>query len=238
MFRFAWIPFLCVFVVGLSVSNTARAHNLFVILETSKGPDVVNVIFEHSPVPGKGGYYQPLLTRGKTRIRKLQDAKENVLAIKEVRKNKRTHLQTTTESSSPRLISHSCTWGIYKGRLDHFHGHFIDATSAEEVDSLAKLSTFPLQIIPTVTKNGLKLKVAYEGKSLANTKVWMWTPKRKTMVRKTNAAGIIELSAPETGLWSFAATHTLKNQTGKYNDQPYNGVMYGSTCSIRLPIGQ
>ena len=50
----------------------ASAHNLYVLIEKQSGAaDLVDVIFEHSPYPGKGTYNGPLIERGKTWVASL-----------------------------------------------------------------------------------------------------------------------------------------------------------------------
>ena len=53
---------ICVAMILFTACRSADAHNLFVLIETQpNGQDLVDIIFEHSPYPGKGTYNQPLL---------------------------------------------------------------------------------------------------------------------------------------------------------------------------------
>ena len=116
--------------VGMMSCRPASAHNLFVIVTPKAGAaDTISVVFEHAPKPGKGGYNKPLLTRGKTWVRKAGE-KKSLLKLKEVENGKNKHLQSATEIRQPRVIVHSVKWGIYRGRLDYFYGKYVDASSS------------------------------------------------------------------------------------------------------------
>ena len=67
MFRISQMITATVLGVAIVTCGTAQAHNLYVLIEPQKdGPDLVDVIFEHFPYPGKGTYNKPHLDRGKT----------------------------------------------------------------------------------------------------------------------------------------------------------------------------
>ena len=118
----------------IAVCDTADAHNLFVMVEhQSDGPDSIDVIFEHSPYPGKGVYNKPLLDRGNTWIQRPNEEEVVSLSLKEVTRLGKKFLQTETKTESPRAVVHSCKWGVYKGRLDYFYGKYLDVSSAEQV---------------------------------------------------------------------------------------------------------
>lgn len=228
---------LCVLVIVFVTGNSADAHNLFVLVKhQTDAPDHIEVIFEHSPRPGKGGYYQPLLKRGKTWIKKPSAKKETSLKLNEVTRNGKKLLHAVTETARPRSIIHSCKWGIYNGRLDYFHGKYLDVSTIEEAKRLTNAPTFPLDFVPSFRSDGLKLRVVFKGKAIANRTVWMWSPSGKQMTRKTDSSGIIRLIDPQPGVWSFATTHTQANLTGKFEGNSYNGVMHGTSFSMRWPI--
>jgi hypothetical protein len=89
----------------------ASAHNLYVLIEEqSSSADVVDVIFEHSPYPGKGTYNGPLIERGKTWVTSLDGKTLDLAALKEKRRLGKKFLQTRTEIKGPRAIIHSCQW--------------------------------------------------------------------------------------------------------------------------------
>ncbi len=237
MFLTARLRFVCVFVLAFAACNMAHGHNLFVLVKPqSNGPDRVEVIFEHSPRPGKGNYNKPLLDRGKTWIKKPNEEKKISLILKEVTKQGKKFLQTETNTKGPRLIVHSCKWGIYNGRLDYFHGKYLDVSSSEDAKTLANASKLPLDIVPTIQSGALTLKVLFKGKPLANTRIWIWSPTGKEMRKTTDEKGVVSLSKLQPGTWSFATVHTLKNLTGKFEGQSYRGVMHGTSFSLRWPI--
>lgn len=227
----------CVSLAVIIVCNTVSAHNLFVMVEhQTNGPDSIDVIFEHSPYPGNGVYNQPLLDRGTTWIERPNEEQVVSLSLKEVTRLGKKFLQTETETKSPRAVVHSCKWGVYKGRLDYFYGKYLDVTSADRLDRLARTPKLPLDISPSAHSRELKITIFFEDKPLPKTVVWIWAPNGTETKRTTDESGTIALGNLLPGMYSFAAIHILKNPTGEFEGEPYKGMMHGTTCSFRWPI--
>jgi hypothetical protein len=221
----------------IAVCDMAGAHNLFVMVEhQSAGPDSIDVIFEHSPYPGKGTYNKPLLDRGNTWIQRLNEEKEISLSLKEVTRLGKKFLQTETNTESPRAVVHSCKWGVYKGRLDYFYGKYLDVSSVEQLSHLARTPKLPLDISPAIESGEVTITVLFQDKPLVKTVVWIWTPDGKERKQTTDAAGTITLRNLVPGTYSFATIHVLENPAGEFEGEPYKGVMHGTTCSFRWPI--
>ena len=196
---------------------TAGAHNLFLIVErTEDGPDRIDVVFEHAPFPGKGGYYRPFLERGKIRVREIDG--------------------TETETTGSRAVVQTCNWGIYKGRMVYFHGKFLDVTSADDLAQLASTPELPLDIVPSWNGSTLEVTVQFEGTPLPNTKVWIWSPGSKPSTVETDDEGILRRENPAEGLHFFAALHVIDGPTGEFQGESYEGIMHGTTVGLRLPL--
>jgi hypothetical protein len=215
----------------------ANAHNLFVMIEgQSDGPDLIDVIFEHSPYPGKGTYNKPLLDRGKTWIQQAGAQKMISVSLKEVTRLGKKFLQTKTETEGPRAIVHSCKWGVYHGRLDYFHGKYLDVSSVQQLDRLARTPELPLDISPAVQSDKVTITVFFKDKPLANATAWIWMPGGKEMKQTTDAAGKITISNLAPGTYAFATIHVLEDPSGEFEGERFQGVMHGTTCSFRWPI--
>ncbi len=215
----------------------AFAHNLFVLIEKQEnGPDKVDVIFEHSPYPGKGTYNQPLLDRGKTWIKELGNSEATSLTLKETDRLGKKFLQTETTTKRPRVALHSCEWGVYNGRLDYFHGKYLDASSPENLSELARTPELPLDFVITPSEEGLSVRVLFEGKPLANKKVWIWMPGANETTKTTDAEGNLAITNMKEGLYCFAAAHQVDGPKGTFDGKAYEGLMHGSTVNLRWPL--
>ena len=237
MLRIARMPIIGTLVVLAASCGTANAHNLFVLIERqAEGPDLVDVIFEHSPYPGKGTYNQPHLDRGQTWVQSTGSTKKVALTLTEQTRLGKKFLQGKTETQAPRIIVHSCKWGVYKGRLDYFHGKYIDVSTKDEVARFARTAALPLDLVPSFDGEALKVSVRFQGKPLAGTKVAIWPPGSKETSQTCDANGVITVPNPKKGTWSFSAVHTLKDETGEFNGEEYKGLMHGTTLNLRLPL--
>jgi hypothetical protein len=228
---------IAAFLTVLVTCTPAFAHNIFVLIEDQEsGPDMVDVIFEHSPYPGKGVYNQPLLDRGKTWVQKPGSDEATSLTLKEAERLGKKFLQTETTSERPRAVIHSCEWGIYKGRLNYFHGKYLDASSPELLSKMARTPELPLDLVVTASAEGLSVQVIYEDKPLANKKVWVWMPGAKEATKTTDAEGNIALAGMKEGLYCFAAIHRIDGPKGEFEGDAYEGLMHGTTVNLRWPL--
>lgn len=219
-------------------TSVASAHNLYVLIEEqSDAADWVDVIFEHSPYPGKGTYNQPLIERGQTWVVALDGKTTTLPTLAEKKRLGKKFLQTRTESAGPRAIVHSCKWGVYKGRLDYFHGKYLDVDSPEQLERVAVTEALPLDLVPKIDSSGLEIAVVKDGKPVADGKIWMWSPDGKESQHPTDEKGRFRIEKPLDGTYSFAAIHTDPEPAGEFNGESYKGVMHGTTVSLRLPLG-
>ena len=172
MFQRSRILTLIVFAVATAACVTSQAHNLFVLVEPqADGPDLVDVIFEHFPYPGEGTYNQPHLDRGNTWVQ-LPDSKRKItLTLAEQTRLGKKFLQTTTDTTRPRAIVHSCKWGVYNGRLDYFHGKYLDVSSKDEAAEFARTAELPLDLVPSFDGDELRITVLFRDKPVANTRI-------------------------------------------------------------------
>ena len=237
MFRRSRILTLIVFAVAMTTCVTSQAHNLFVLVEPqADGPDLVDVIFEHFPYPGEGTYNRPHLDRGKTWVQLLASKRKVTLKLAEQTRLGKKFLQTKTDTKGPRAIVHSCKWGVYNGRLDYFHGKYLDVSSKDEAAEFARTAELPLDLVPSFDGDALLITVKFKDKPLAKTRVSIWAPGSKETKQSTDSGGVITVPNPKKGTWSFSAVHTLKDPKGEFNGESYQGVMHGTTVSLRLPL--
>lgn len=228
---------LAAIVACLPMCQSAWAHNLFVLTEPGPGDQVtVNVIFEHAPKPGGGGYNQPLLDRGETWVRAEASEETANLELTEVARKGKKFLQTQVASGGPRAIVHSCPWGIYHGRLDYFHGKYLEIETAEQLQSLGKEPQLPLDLIPSPRADGIVLTVRFQGEPVVNGTVWVWGPDGKSKKKTTDAAGEVAFEDLVPGTYSFATVHILNQPTGKFQGESYRGIMHGTTCTLKWPL--
>ncbi|QDU04461.1 Nickel uptake substrate-specific transmembrane region [Gimesia chilikensis] len=237
MFRLSRILMMCILAISIANGGRAEAHNLFVLIEPqAEGPDLVDIIFEHFPYPGKGTYNQPHLDRGKTWVQPLGSNEKISLNLKEQTRLGKKFLQAKTDTKGPRAIIHTCKWGVYKGRLDYFNGKYLNVSSKEEVADLAKTSELKLDLVPSFDGETVKITVLFNDKPLANTRVTIWAPGSKETNNMTDSNGVITVTKPKSGTWSFSAVHTQKHLSGEFNGESYQGVMHGTTVSLKLPL--
>ncbi len=236
MKRYFPIPLLVFIVFSTS---TALAHNLYVLVTPDgQGPSVVDVIFEHSPVPGKGTYNSPLIERGKTWVETKSGDEMPLPELHEISRLGKKFLRTETQAQGPRAIIHSCDWGVYKRRLCYFHGKFLDVEDSKQLKTLARTESLPLDLVPMKGDGGaLVVQVLFEGSPVSDGKLWTWSPDGKESKLTLDAEGRAMIEATHEGTYSFAYVHKLEGLKGTFNGEKYDdGVTHGTTVNLKWPL--
>jgi hypothetical protein len=218
----------------LALSGLAQGHNLWI---TGQGK-TVRIVFEHSPQPGKGNYNAEILRNGKTWVRTVDHKEATPVTIEETGQPGSLWLAGSTEATGPRVIEHSCVFGIYRGRLDYFYGKFLDVGQSEQVESLGRATRLPLDIVPALKGDALELRVLWEGRLLTDYRFGVMTPSGEEISLRTNDEGIIEFEPIQPGIYGFWAIRLEDETKGVYDGEDYMGTMHGSTLSLRWPLGK
>lgn len=213
------------------------AHNMFVRTEAvEEGPDRVEVIFEHAPRAGKGGYYDPILARGKTFVRTLDDSARHEVRLERVEKDGIEMLRGTTNVGTPRAVEHTCLWGVYHGRLDYFHGKRLDVATMQEADKLGRSEVIPLDLVPLEAGEKLRVQVLWQGEPHQDAAIFAWTPKGKELKTRPDERGVVEIDVQEPGTYAVSAIATFDGERGRFEEKPYDGLMHGTTLALPCPL--
>lgn len=215
-------------------ADIASGHSVFIVVERQiDAPDRIQVIFEHAPYPGKGGYYEPLLERGKTWSEE-KSGDESPIELSAGERLGKELLLGEADASVPRILVHDCEWGIYRGRMNYFSGKFIDTTKNEELEPFSATPELLLDIVPKYDGDSLELSVRFKGEPVPGARMWIWSPGGKSSEKKTDAEGIVRWEKAEPGTYYFATVHFLRDPEGEYQGESYKGLNYGTTCGFRL----
>jgi hypothetical protein len=218
-------------------ANVALAHNLFVHVERQlDGPDLIDVFFEHAPFPGDGEYNAPIVERGRTWVRTGEDAKPIPHKLSEITRRGKKFLQGETRTRAPRAIEHACKWGVYRGRLDYFYGKYLEVKTLDELRQLGRARELPLDLVPQAKAGRLIVQVLWKGDPRAKATVHVWPPGGRERKYQANEEGMVRISDPKRGLYSFSCVISLAAGEGEFDGQPYKGVMHGVTLRMPWPL--
>jgi hypothetical protein len=227
-----------VFLFVLFSALTSHAHNLWIVGDANnKGDGTVHLYFEHHVGPGDGAYNGPIIERGKTWARTLE-GKSVPVTMKEVAvKDTKYLVGNTGPISGPFAVDHTTLWGIYHGRLDFFHGRYVEATDAKSLAALAESPHLPVQIVPVWTKKGLLLRVMYFSNPRPKADLWLVKSDGTEQSFTADNKGEFLLGAIKPGTYHMS-TRVIENEpAGAFEYQAYKGIMHGSTLTIKLPVG-
>lgn len=216
-----------------------HAHNLWIVGDANNKKDgTVYLYFEHHVGPGDGSYNGPIEKRGKTWVRTPQ-GKSVPITMKEINVEDTKYLVGNTGViSGPFAIDHTSLYGIYHGRLDFFHGRYIEATDRESLAALAESPHLPVQIVPVWRGKGLLLRVMYFSNPRPRAKLMVIKPDGTEKEIVTDSKGEVLISTDKPGKYHISALVFENEAAGAFEYEAFKGIMHGTTLTIKLPIGK
>jgi hypothetical protein len=112
----------------------------------------------------------------------------------------------------------------------------LDVKNAEQLDRLAVTEALPLDLVPKIVEGALEVAVIKDGQPVKGGKIWVWSPNGKETQHPVDDRGRFRIDKPLEGTYSFAALHTDPKPTGDFQGEAYEGMMHGTTVSLRLPL--
>lgn len=220
----------------LLFSSSIYGHNLWLVGDANNNGDgTYHLYFEHHIGPGDGAYLGPIEKRGKTWLVKPQ-GEAVPMAMQMVKENDTKYLAGSSGKKvlDSYSIDHTSLYGLYHGRLDFFHGRYIEATSRESLAALSQSSNLPVQIVPVWTDAGLLLKVMYFSNPRPKASLTLFKKDGSEETVKANNKGEVLLGKVMPGTY-FVSTHIIENEpAGAFENQAYKGIMHGATLTIKI----
>nr|NJM04818.1 hypothetical protein [Desulfobacula sp.] len=140
-------------------TTNAHAHNLWIIGNADNNEaGSVHLYFEHHVGPGDGAYLGPIEKHGKTWIGISKDNWTPLTMKKIIEKDKKYLAGNAGKTEGSFSIDHTSIYGIYHGRLDFFHGRYIQATDAKNCLNLPNRLTCRYKLCPNGQNRGFYSK--------------------------------------------------------------------------------
>jgi hypothetical protein len=218
---------------------SSHAHNLWIVGDVNNNGDgTVHLYFEHHVGPGDGSYNGPIEKRGKTWVRTPQ-CKSVPIVMKEISVKDTKYLVGNSGGiSAPFAIDHTSLYGIYHGRLDFFHGRYIEATDRESLAALAESPHLPAQIVPEWREKGLLLRVMYFSNPRPRAKLTVIEPGGTEREIVADNKGEVLIPTDKPGKYHISVLVFENEAAGAFEYEAFKGIMHGTTLTIKLPIGK
>ena len=221
---FAWL-----LAAGLLLLNprTSQAHFLWLLTTPPNEPTQVNVYFGESAEPAE----PTLLSRV---------AKAQVWLIGERGKATALDLQLAADSLSAKLpgpgtviLNH--TYGISKKGgapfLLKYYAKTYPSVLPTSWQSVRDAERLPLEIVPSLTLAGTRLRVFWQGKPLAGATVTVAGPGIEGQLEGTSdEAGVMIANLPQAGVYSVRARH-IEALPGTLDGEAYETIRHYSTLT-------
>jgi hypothetical protein len=232
------IFFLPIVALLLFFSGTANSHNLWIVGDANnKGDGAIHLYFEHHVGPGDGAYLGPIEERGKTWLITPKGAPAPI-ALEAVKVNETKFLAGKIGNTAGSYgIDHTSLYGIYHGRLDFFHGRYIEAINAEGLSALAESPQLPVQIVPIWTDAGLLLRVMYFSTPRPRADLFILKKDGTEKGMKADNKGEYLVGKITPGTY-FISTRIIESEpAGAFEYQAYKGIMHVSTLALKISEG-
>jgi hypothetical protein len=239
-FRLALDASIVAIVLVISVS-TASAHYLWVTVDSTAGDRAnVNVIFEEAPNARDGGYLDPIVERGKTRIRTLDSETSRDLDMTDTHREAKRWLMAPLTEPPPWSIESHVEWGVYRyGEIDallYYYAKHLRVQDHDELHELGHSDRLDLDIVPHDAGETLELQVIWRKKAAVGSRVFIHGPNgfRKTLT--TDAAGKVKFQPTADGMYRFRTGVVEPEAGGEYRGKTYQQTRHSATLIMRLPI--
>ena len=229
------IIFLPIVALLLFFSGNADSHNLWIVGDANnKGDGAIHLYFEHHVGPGDGAYLGPIEERGKTWLT-TPEKKIVPVDLKAVHVKETKYLAGKNGNiSGSYAIDHTSLYGIYHGRLDFFHGRYIDAMNSESLAALAESPKLPVQIVPIWTDEGLLLRVMYFSTPRPKADLFVLKKDGTEESLKADNRGELLLGKVKPGTY-FISTRIIESEpAGAFEYEAYKGIMHVSTLTLKI----
>ncbi len=219
---------LAVFAVVSLVATSVEAHFIFLVPERLSGPKV-RAIFSDNLNPGEPKLLGKISA---TRLWVRDSAGEESRLIWTMADE---GFVLDVPGEGMRTIGGSCVYGVIdrggKKVLVHYHPKLI-LGDTDKNDVTKPWSSLPLEIVPTVSKEGMKLQVLQKGKPVGKVELTVFVPGNDTAAKfTTKAEGALKLDLAEKGTYGFVARYTDATP-GTYDGRPYDEVHHYATLVL------
>ncbi|MCR9118375.1 MAG: DUF4198 domain-containing protein [bacterium] len=220
----------------LGAATPVSAHYLWVTIGKD---DVANVIFEHGPATGDGGYIDRFIKRGETWVRTVNRLKPAALKVTDHKVGDKRWLTAKLKDESPRSVDSYGKFGVYAyGKTNvllHYYARNLDVETHEDLHELARAPQLDLDIVPHDHGKNMELTILWKGKPVAGRRVSVIGPKGVRLNLDTDERGEVEFAIEHEGRYALR-TFVEEESAGVDNDEPYSLIRHHATMLINLPM--
>ena len=223
-------------ILFLMITPPGYAHNMWIIGDADgKDNGAVHLYFEHHVGPGDGTFLGPIEARGKTWLTTPQDEKGKSIILAPVKKKDIKYLAGDIgQMYGSYALDHTSLYGIYHGRLDFFHGRYIDARSTADLAALSESTHLPVRIVPVLTDKGILLKVMYFSTPHPRANIYVLKRNGEEESFQANNKGEFLLGRLKPGV-HYIAVRIIENEpAGAFEYQAFKGIMHVSTLALKI----
>ncbi|MBI1902029.1 MAG: DUF3386 family protein [Planctomycetia bacterium] len=233
---FAGPWFSALFVSALLGASPARAHFIWVVLESkSDGAATAHVYFSETPSPGEA-HLVDRAARAKVFLRE-SGGKGAPVELKAATQGDVGELCCEVKPAGAACLEATCKYGVItrgeKSSLLHYYAKCLEYSPAALRD-LGRSESLPLDIVPHAKGQGLELEVLWQGKPAAGSQVVVIDPSGESSELKAGDDGRVTIETLRPGKYA-ARARVVVDKPGTDDGEEYAQELHYSTLVLVVP---
>ncbi len=213
----------------------AQAHFVWVAVHQDGEQRVARIYFGESAAPGEARLIGRI---AQTRLWSRSLIKPTTkLKTKSIVNGERAWLEAAMSPASPSVLEADCLYGVFsrgdKPILLHYYAKSLNAAAAN-LRKLGRATKLGLDIVPSITPDGLQLKVLHEGDPAAGCEVVVMSPAGAKTQVETDDDGVVWIKSLVGGRYAIRA-RVAESKAGSYQGEQYENIRHYCTLTLDIP---
>ncbi len=215
-------------------ASTSMAHFLWLKTIEHEGKPHAFLFFGESAQDE--AYHLPVALTNSKVWRRSTEGDRRALEMKSLETDERIGLAAALQDAKPCVLEASERYGVYGTALLVYSAKHVHASSVDQFNAAGASNELPLDIVPKVNGDEVRLTVLWEGKPLAGADVSIAVGDAQPTKKKTNDQGQLSFAPEGDGVISALANRMDRNLTGELQGKSYDHGLHYSSLTFGWPI--
>jgi len=163
------------------------------------------------------------------------EGKRSELKTKDLESEDRIGLIAPLESDEALVLEANQPYGIYGKSMLVYYAKHVHAGNAGEFNASGESKDLKLDIVPQAKDGELELRVLWQGKPLKGVELVVSMGGAEPIEKTTDDEGRATLKLDGKGTVGVLANHMDKEESGKHDGKPYEGVLHYASLTFDWP---
>ena len=224
----------CLFSLGIfALGSTCNAHFLWLKTISQNDRQQVFLFFGENVVDE--AYRMPERIAATKVWLRAADGKRAELDTKGLESEDRIGLIAPLDNNKPFVLEANQPYGIYGKSMLVYYAKHVYGGDAAEFNASGESKELKLDIVPQAKGDELELTVLWQGKPLKGVDLVVSMGDAEPIEKTTDDDGRATLKLDGKGMVGVLANHMDKEESGKHDGNPYEGVLHYASLTFDWP---